>query len=127
MNNKIIAILGIALLVFVSLAIILQKNQNLATQTNISTDKVITVNGGEFFFNPKEIRVKQGQRIQIVFNNSAGFHDFVIDELNVRTKQISAGQSDTVEFIADKKGTFEFYCSVGSHRAKGMIGNIIVE
>ena len=32
-----------------------------------------------------------------------------------------------VEFTVDKTGTFEYYCSVGQHRANGMVGNLIVE
>ncbi len=32
-----------------------------------------------------------------------------------------------VEFTADKKGTFEYYCSVGEHRVNGMKGKFIVE
>jgi plastocyanin len=29
--------------------------------------------------------------------------------------------------VADKKGTFEYYCSVGQHRALGMKGKLVVE
>ena len=35
--------------------------------------------------------------------------------------------SAEVEFVASIAGTFEYYCSVGEHRAKGMKGNLIVE
>ena len=51
----------------------------------------------------------------------------MIDEFGVRTKQITAGQTDEINFTADKVGTFEYYCSVGKHRALGMKGNLIVE
>jgi plastocyanin len=32
-----------------------------------------------------------------------------------------------VEFTPNIVGEFEYYCSVGDHRAKGMTGTIIVE
>lgn len=89
--------------------------------------KEFVVKGDDFSFDVKEIKVKQGDKVRIVFKNIVGFHDWKIDEFNAATKKIKAGESDSIEFIADKKGTFEYYCSVGSHRAKGMKGNLIVE
>jgi plastocyanin len=35
--------------------------------------------------------------------------------------------STFIEFVANKKGKFEYYCSVGEHRAMGMKGNLVVE
>lgn len=87
----------------------------------------VTVTGRNMSFDPKEIKVKKGQKVRVTFKNAQGFHDFVLDEFNVKTKQISAGQEEVVEFIADKTGTFEYYCSVGSHRQMGMTGKLIVE
>jgi hypothetical protein len=42
-------------------------------------------------------------------------------------EQVGAGASDVVEFTADKAGTFEYYCSVGNHRAMGMKGTLTVK
>ena len=105
--------------------------------TNTSTDSAITQNDGEvktftvdaqnFSFSMKEIKVKKGDRVRIVLVNKQGFHDWVVDEFNAKTKQIQAGSSDTIEFTADQVGTFQFYCSVGQHRSMGMVGNLIVE
>jgi plastocyanin len=89
--------------------------------------KTFTVSGKPFSFDPSEIRVKKGDTVKIVFKNTEGIHDWVIDEFNVRTPKIQAGQTATIEFIATKTGTFEYYCSVGSHRAQGMKGKLIVE
>ena len=48
-------------------------------------------------------------------------------EFNAATEKVAAGVSSSVEFVADKKGTFEYYCSVGQHRANGMKGKLIVK
>jgi len=87
------------------------------------------VTGGSFYFTPNEIRVKQGDKVKIVFTNVLGTHDFVLEAFNVRTKTIKDGESETIEFTADKKGAFEYYCSVGKgyHRMKGQIGVLLVE
>lgn len=92
-----------------------------------SAVKTFEVVGEPFFFSIKEMKVKQGDTVRVVFTNKEGFHDWVIDEFGGKTKQLAAGQSETIEFVADKKGTFEYYCSVGAHRANGMVGNLIVE
>jgi len=91
------------------------------------TTKTITITGENFSFSPNKISAKLGDTIKIVFTNRGGTHDFVIDEFNVRTKRISSGESDTVTIVASKKGTFEYYCSVGTHRAMGTVGKLIVE
>lgn len=89
--------------------------------------RTFTVTAKNFSLSPAEIRVKKGETIKIVFTNESGFHDFVIDEFNVRTPQINGPATKEVEFVADKTGQFEYYCSVGSHRAMGMKGTLIVE
>lgn len=89
--------------------------------------KEITVTNEGFDFIPKEIRVNVGDTIRLTYENGGGFHDWVIDEFDAATSQFSGGRSETIEFVADRAGSFEFYCSVGNHRARGMWGNFIVE
>lgn len=87
----------------------------------------VTVTGKNFSFSPAEIRVKKGDTVRVTFINEGGTHDWVLDEFNARTAQIGSGQTANVEFVADRTGTFEYYCSVGTHRRMGMVGNLIVE
>lgn len=94
---------------------------------NQSEVKTFTVSGKSFSFDLKEIRVKKGDKVKIVFKNTLGFHDWSVDEFNAQTKQIQEGQTDEVQFVASKSGTFEYYCSVGQHRQNGMVGKLIVE
>ena len=89
--------------------------------------KEFTVEGTPFAFSETEIKVKQGDTVKITFVNKQGMHDWVVDEFSARTKQLQAGSSETISFVADKAGTFEYYCSVGNHRQQGMKGSLIVE
>jgi plastocyanin len=89
--------------------------------------KEFNVSGKNFSFTPAVINVKQGDKVKIIFNNTEGFHNFVIDEFNVATKQANSPSTEIIEFTADKVGSFEYYCSVGAHRAQGMKGTLIVE
>lgn len=89
--------------------------------------KTFTIIGKNFTFSETELRVKVGDRVKIIFKNDEGFHDWVIDEFNAKTPQLQAGNQAEVEFVVSKTGTFEYYCSVGNHRAMGMKGSLIVE
>lgn len=105
---------------------------NTATSTATSSPGIIpvvktfNVTGSNFSFSPSTITVNKGDRVKIVFN-SQGTHDWVIDAFNARTSVLSAGQSQTIEFTADKTGSFEYYCSVGTHRQMGMKGTLTVK
>lgn len=89
--------------------------------------RVFNISGVNHDFDLKEIRVKEGETVTINFVSETGFHDWVLDEFNTATARVNAGGSSSVTFVADQKGTFEYYCSVGNHRAEGMVGTFIVE
>lgn len=95
---------------------------------DIDTDvKTFTVSGTNYAFDVKEIRVQEGDTVTINFSSAGGFHDWVVDEFNAATGQVRPGVETSVTFVADTKGTYEYYCSVGNHRALGMVGTLIVE
>ncbi len=92
----------------------------------------LTAEGREFYIagedeqNP-DLVVRQGDVVQINLEITGGNHDWVVDEFNAATEVISVGDTDTIQFVADESGEFEYYCSVGAHRAEGMYGTLIVE
>lgn len=93
-----------------------------------SNIKEFTIIGSNFAFSPKALEVNQGDTVKITFQNAIGFHDLKLDEFTgASTKQLKVGESETIEFVADKVGTFEYYCSVGNHRAMGMKGTLTVK
>ena len=103
-------------------------NEATTESEEATTDvQTFTLDGANFKFSETEIRVKKGAKVKIVLNVKDMMHDWVVDEFNARTEQVAAGKTASVEFVADKAGTFEYYCSVGNHRTKGMVGKLIVE
>lgn len=96
-----------------------------SNNTNISAKEFI-IEGGNFSFTPNVMKVNKGDTVKITFKNMEGMHDLVIDEFNVRTNKIKTGEQETIQFVADKTGSFEFYCSVGTHRQMGMKGTLEV-
>ncbi|MEK6909254.1 MAG: plastocyanin/azurin family copper-binding protein [Nanoarchaeota archaeon] len=135
---KKLLIASIILIALGSLIIFLAINSNSGVTGNVISEgnsevKKFVITGENFKFmidgvdNP-DIEVNRGDKVRIEFTSTKGFHDWVVDEFNATTKQVRETDDSTfVEFIADKKGTFEYYCSVGKHRANGMKGNLIVK
>ncbi|HLD24970.1 MAG TPA: cupredoxin domain-containing protein [Patescibacteria group bacterium] len=90
--------------------------------------KEVVIDGSEFTLMPSTLTFKKGETVKLVFKNTGKMpHDWVVDELGIRTKTINGGDTDTIEFTPQQAGTFEYNCSVGQHRAKGMKGTLTVE
>lgn len=94
----------------------------------VTAPNVVTfdINGGNFYFTPKTMTVKKGDTVVVNFKNDGGTHNFMIKEFNVATKTIQSGQTDTVQFVASKAGSFTYYCSIGTHQQMGMWGTLTV-
>ncbi len=149
--NKIVALIAVAVVVFGGWAIMRNsykgaelldsvggavspiagmptQDANGTSEMEVAGIRDFTVEGTPFAFAPKTMEVKVGETVRITFVNKEGFHDLVIDEFaGARTKQLKAGESETIVFVADKAGTFEYYCSVGDHRVMGMVGTLTVK
>jgi plastocyanin len=91
--------------------------------------KSFTINSYSYGYSPNSISVSPGDKVTITLTNSGGKHDLVIDELGVNTSTINSGQSTSVTFTVPQSAagqSYEFYCSIGSHRAQGMVGIVNV-
>ena len=86
----------------------------------------IDMTGSDFSFDPSEINVKVGEKVRVVLKAVDMPHDFVVDELDVRTDIAQQGETVEVEFTASEAGEYEYYCSVGQHRANGMVGTLTI-
>jgi len=92
-----------------------------------ATVREFTLDSFNYGYSMDTITVNEGDTVTITLTNSEGFHDLVIDEFGVATEKIRAGDTTSVTFVADRAGTYEYYCSVGNHRAQGMVGTLVVE
>lgn len=87
----------------------------------------IVIVGDNFTFSTEALTLKKGQKVRLTFANAQGMHDLKIDGLGIATKTLKAGETETVEFTPEAAGTYEAYCSIGSHRAMGMTAVVTVE
>jgi len=65
-------------------------------------------------FNPEHIKVKEGDKVKLNITNIErardATHGFGIDGYNINLS-LEPGESNTVEFVADKPGVYPFYCT----------------
>ena len=79
------------------------------------------------------IKVRVGDSVKITFTNTGQApHTWTLDAnspspYDVSTIGVPPGKSETISFVADKPGTFTYYCKVPGHKELGMKGTIIVE
>ena len=147
MNNKIIITILVLLLVIIGVFLIFRSGNNgsieneqiFIEEEEITEEeeeivqeviiKEFSIDGiSGYRFSVNEIRVNHGDLVRINFKNIDSMpHDIVIDEFNVATTILNKDQSEIIEFIASERGIYEYYCSVGSHRERGMVGKLIIE
>lgn len=95
--------------------------------TPITSTKTFVVTAKNYSFDQKTLEVNKGDTVKILFKNSGGEHDLVFDDFDTRTQILDEGEEEEITFVADKSGSFEFYCSVGQHRKMGMVGVLVVK
>jgi len=87
----------------------------------------ITVVAREYRFEPAEISVKKGARVEVRFENRGWQpHEFEIEQLGVEIGPIQPGETAVATFVADKPGTYQYECHVDRHLQKGMKGTLTV-
>jgi plastocyanin len=95
-----------------------------------ASDMIVDLAMSDYQFDKSEVRVKAGSTVTFRLSNSGGTHDFMIDELGVKSRVMETGemQEINVTIPLDAAGqTYEYYCSVLNHRDMGMSGNLVIE
>lgn len=106
-----------------------EDNKDYQSNAENTTGEVreFTLKAGNYYFSEDEITVNKGDTVRITVENVGGFHDLTLSEFEVATDRLQTGQTETIEFVADKVGEFPYFCSVGNHRKLGQEGVLIVE
>ena len=90
--------------------------------------KELTVTGSNFKWELTGPSVKKGDTVKLTIKVAEGGHGFSLPAFNVRSQELREGKEQVVEFVADKSGSFEYFCNVpcgSGHRQ--MRGTLVVE
>lgn len=83
------------------------------------------ITASRFQYEPSTLEVQEGDPVKITLKSADGTHGFAIKQLKVKTTIPKGGEPVTVEFIADKAGTYAFacseYCGPGHREMKGKL------
>lgn len=81
----------------------------------------------QFYFSPDTIEVSRGDKVRLVISSIDVPHGISIPEYGIN-ERLNPGEPVTIEFTADKEGTFTAFCSVFCGSGHGnMKGKIIVK
>lgn len=91
-----------------------------------SNVKEFTMTAKQWSFDPGTITVNKGDRVKLTVTSVDVAHGFALPDFKIN-ERLDPGKTVVIEFVADKTGTFTFYCSVScgsGHR--DMAGKLIV-
>ncbi len=115
MKSKTLIYIGIILLVLIGGFMLSKQPAGTSEEENevqlTGETKEFTIEAFRFGFNPNNIEVNLGDKVRITAYSRDVPHGLAINEFNVNM-YLTGSTPQTVEFIADKKGTFTFFCNI---------------
>ena len=89
--------------------------------------KTFTLTAKKWDFIPSTISVKKGDTVKLKIESIDVSHGFALPDFGIN-ERLEPGDIVEIEFVADKTGTFTFFCSVqcGSGHS-GIKGKLVVE
>lgn len=87
----------------------------------------IQMTAKKYEYNPNVITVKKGEHVKLIVTALDRDHGFKLEAYGIDQK-LKKGEATTIEFTADKTGTFGFKCSEFCGMGHGkMKGKLVVE
>lgn len=124
MNTRKNCLAGCALLLLLAMGGI---GQEPAPPSPAGAAHEIKMTARKYEFDPSAITVKKGERVKLLITALDRDHGFKLEVFGINQK-LKKGETATVEFTADKSGTFPFQCSEFCGFGHGrMKGKLVVE
>lgn len=97
-----------------------------ANNASASQTKKITIIAKDMAFQPNEVTVEKGTKVKLTLKNEEmDTNNLVLQGTDIVIDQVAPGEEKTVEFIADRQGTFEMRSTVNNMGS--MSGKFIVK
>jgi cytochrome c oxidase subunit II len=97
------------------------------SSASAGTVKEFAVSATKFDFTPSTITVNEGDTVKLSVTSEDVDHGIAISAFGV-SEQVPVGETVEIEFVADKAGTYPFFCSVFCGSGHGaMKGTLVVQ
>lgn len=114
--------------------------RDIAATESASESVYLTMTASQFAFSPNRLTVPQGEKVVLDITSLDVPHGFALPEYQI-VEELLPHQTKRIVFVANRKGTFSFVCSVycgadshngDSHVRRGhshmsMVGELVVE
>ena len=98
----------------------------LGRQDQAPNRRAITLTARNYAFSPDRIEIIKDDLVSLTIEGADQVHSFAIDEFRI-AKRIAAGTTVTIEFRADRAGSFTYYCNIAADPGcKAMRGTLVV-
>lgn len=115
---------------FVAIASLTGLTENGASGTSsgesAATATIVDVSLSEFAITPAAIVASPGEVKIRVTNNGSMAHNFSIPALSAKTKDLNAGESETLNLGSLSDGTYDVLCEIAGHAGSGMVGTLTI-
>ena len=104
----------------------LRANPARAGQEQAPNRREFTIQASEYRFSPDRLEVTQDDLVKLTVQSGDVAYSFTIDEYRL-ARRIPAGGSTTIEFRADRAGSFPYYSNMTNDgRHSSMRGELVV-
>lgn len=102
------------------------------TEADNDVDRTVNIEGGPgTSYNVSEVDVEEGETVEFVYHHAGGTHDLNLEKDGEDVESTSvlsdSGATESFTYTFEEDDSYEYYCSVGGHRAQGMEGTVKVE
>ncbi|MCH7902569.1 cupredoxin domain-containing protein, partial [archaeon] len=85
----------------------------------------ITMVARQWAFEPGTITVNQGDEVKLTIESVDVAHGFALPDFGVN-EQLIPGQTTNIEFVADKKGSYRFFCNVVCGQGHSSMSGLLI-
>ena len=84
-----------------------------------------TVTLGEFSLSPESVSVPLDGSLAVT-NGGTVEHNLAVDGTDLKTADLAAGESDSLDLSSLEAGTYTVFCDISGHKEAGMVGDLVV-
>jgi FtsP/CotA-like multicopper oxidase with cupredoxin domain/plastocyanin len=94
-----------------------------ATPAAAAGAAAVQVHLSEFALAPEAVQVPEGGQL-LVHNMGTVAHNFVINGTDIRSTELAAGDSQTLDLSGLEAGSYDLLCTIPGHAGSGMTGTL---